>query len=240
MSAEQARIGENGRVNGGGFESVLDHLTGEILAGRVAPGDRLPNERDLAAQLSASRSAVREAIKVLQAQGVVTSHTGPSGGTRVATGQGMAIGRMLKLHVALGAVSFDDLTETRVMLERDAARAAAGRIDEAALATLEHLLDGMSGSAEEGAFNELDTAFHITIAGIGANRLSRDIAVAIREAVAGHILEAERALEGWPQLRERLNAQHRSIVDALRQGDAALAADRIEDHIRDAHRALLG
>ena len=50
----------------GGFEAVLDYLTGEILAGRVAPDARLPNERELAAQLGTSRSAVREAIKVLQ------------------------------------------------------------------------------------------------------------------------------------------------------------------------------
>ena len=57
----------------GGFESVLEYLTGEILGGRVPPGSRLPNERELATQLGASRSAVREALKVLQAQGVVTS-----------------------------------------------------------------------------------------------------------------------------------------------------------------------
>ncbi|WP_320060596.1 FadR/GntR family transcriptional regulator [Tessaracoccus defluvii] len=76
----------------GGFESVLEYLTGEILGGRVPPGSRLPNERELATQLGASRSAVREALKVLQAQGVVTSHTGPAGGTRVATGQGRLSG----------------------------------------------------------------------------------------------------------------------------------------------------
>ena len=79
----------------GGFDTVLDFLTGEILAGRVAPDSRLPNERELAAQLGASRSAVREAIKVLQAQGVITSNTGPGRGTRVAASQGAALGRML-------------------------------------------------------------------------------------------------------------------------------------------------
>ena len=120
-------MGENGLMTTGGFDAVLDHLTGEILDGRVVPGERLPTERDLATRLGASRSAVREAIKVLQAQGVLTSQAGPGGGTRVATGQGVALGRMLRLHVALGAVSFDELTETRVLLERGAARAAAKR-----------------------------------------------------------------------------------------------------------------
>lgn len=228
-----------GYVTGGSFETVLDHLTGEILEGRVGPGDRLPNERDLASQLGASRSAVREAIKVLQAQGVVTSHTGPGGGTRVAIGQGMALGRMLKLHVALGAISFDEVTETRVTLERGAARAAARRADEQSLAPLEALLEEMLISTEPGSFNELDTAFHVAIVGIGANRLSRDITVAIREAVAGRILAAEEAIENWPELREQLNQQHRGILEALRLGDGELAAVRVEDHIRQAHQALL-
>lgn len=226
-------------MNGGSFESVLDHLTGEILDGRVAPGDRLPNERDLASQLGSSRSAVREAIKVLQAQGVVVSTTGPGGGTRVATGQSVALGRMLKLHVALGAVSFDELTETRVTLERGAARAAARCATAESLAPLRELLAGMVSSTEEGAFNALDTAFHVAIVEIGANRLSRDITVAIREAVAGRILEAERALPTWAQLREQLNEQHRGILEALSQGDGELAAQRVESHIRAAHLALL-
>lgn len=228
-----------GGVNGGSFETVLDHLTGAILDGKVAPGDRLPNERDLASQLGASRSAVREAIKVLQAQGVVTSHTGPGGGTRVVTGQGVALGHMLKLHVALGEISFDELTETRVILERGAARAAARRSDAESLAPLEELLADMLTRTDEGAFNDLDTAFHVAIVDIGDNRLSRDITVAIREAVAGRILEAERALPTWPALRERLNEQHRGILEALRLGDGELAAQRVEAHIRQAHEALL-
>ena len=59
-------IGNNGHMSDAthGFEGVLDYLTNEILEGRVVPGDRLPNERILAAQLGASRSAVREALGI--------------------------------------------------------------------------------------------------------------------------------------------------------------------------------
>lgn len=227
-------------VSVGGFEAVLDYLTGEILEGRVSPGGRLPNERELAAQLGASRSAVREAIKVLQAQGVVTSHTGPGGGTRVATGQGRAFGRMLKLHVALDAISFGELTETRVVLERAAAEAAARQIDAESLASLDAILLQMREHDEDvAAFNELDTAFHVRIAGIGENRLVRDITVAIREAVESRILYAEQQLADWEGLRQRLNREHAGILAALREGDGHLAAERCEAHIRGAHLALL-
>lgn len=225
-----------GSMTSGGFETVLDYLTGEILAGRVAAGGRLPNERELAAQLGASRSAVREAIKVLQAQGVVTSATGPSGGTRVGTGQGPAFGRMLKLHVALEAVSFAELTETRVVLERAAAIAAA--VGGRSMAEVRRLADAMVDVTDPAGFNELDTAFHLAIAAMGENRLIRDMTTAIREAVAERILDAEERLVDWEGLRRRLVAEHAGIVEALAVGDGAAAADLCEAHIRGAHEAL--
>lgn len=224
-----------GHMTSGGFETVLDYLTGEILAGRVAAGGRLPNERELAAQLGASRSAVREAIKVLQAQGVVTSATGPSGGTRVETGQGPAFGRMLKLHVALEAVSFAELTQTRVVLERAAAIAAASG---QSLAEVRRLSEAMVDVTDPAGFNELDTAFHVAIAAMGRNRLIRDMTIAIREAVAERILDAEERLADWEGLRCRLVAEHAGIVEAIAAGDGMAAADLCETHIRGAHEAL--
>ena len=226
-------------VSVGGFDSALDYLTGAILEGNVAPGERLPNERELALQLGASRSAVREAIKVLQAQGVVTSQTGPRGGTRVATGQGVALARVLRLHVALGAISFDEVTSTRVVLERAAAEAAAHSIDDDGVNLLQGIVAEMQSTEGVEEFNELDTRFHVTIALLGANRLVRDLTIAIREAVAARILEGERESD-WEPLRARLNEEHASILEALRMRDGRLATERCEAHIRGAHRAIFG
>ncbi len=226
-------------VSVGGFDSALDYLTGEILEGNVAPGERLPNERELALQLGASRSAVREAIKVLQAQGVVTSQTGPRGGTRVATGQGVALARVVRLHVALGAISFDEVTSTRVVLERAAAEAAAHSIDDDGVNLLQGIVAEMQSTEGVEEFNELDTRFHVTIALLGANRLVRDLTIAIREAVAARILEGERESD-WEPLRARLNEEHAGILEALRMRDGRLATERCEAHIRGAHRAIFG
>jgi DNA-binding FadR family transcriptional regulator len=226
-------------MGSGGFDAVLDHLTTEILEGRIGPGSRLPNERELAAHLEVSRSAVREAIKVFQAQGVITSHTGPGRGTRVTGSQGDALGRILKLHVALDVISFDEVTETRVVLERAAAMGAAEHRRDEGLAQLRALAEEMVSATEISDFNALDTRFHVAIASLAANRLIRDLTIAIREAVALHILAAEREMDGWPELRTRLIAEHDGIVEALTLGDGALAADRCEAHIRGAHRAFL-
>ena len=218
----------------GGFENALDDLTGEILSRRLAAGDRLPNERELASQLGASRSAVREAIKVLQTQGVLSSATGRAGGTTVGTGQGVAFGRMLKLHVALEAVSFAEITETRVVLERAAALAAVGQ----PLREVRRLAEKMVDVREPVEFNDLDTAFHVAIAAAGENRLIRDMTIAIREAVAERILTAEERLAQWEELRARLVEEHVQIVDALEAGDGELAARLSEEHVRNALAAL--
>lgn len=226
-------------MSASGFEAVLDYLTGEILDGRVKLEARLPNERELALQLGTSRSAVREAIKVLQAQGVITSHTGPGRGTRVDACQGPALGRMLKLHVALDAVSFGELTETRVVLERAAAEAAAVHADDVSLEDLGRLAESMVPVTDTARFNALDTAFHVAIAGLGANRLIRDMTIAIREAVARPILGAEQRLPNWDAVRVRLLAEHAAIHRALSVRDGAAAANLCEAHIRGAHRVLL-
>ncbi len=223
----------------GGFDTALHYLTQEILEGRASAGTRLPGERELADKLGISRGAVREAIKVLQTQGIVTSHVGPSGGTRIASTQGPALGGILRLHIALQTISFEELTDTRVVLERAATLAAASTLDAHTLNTLDELCDEMATAQEAVAFNDLDTAFHVEITRAGNNRLVRDLTIAIREAVASHILSAEHTVADWDQFRRALIHEHREIVEALRRGDGELAAELNERHVRGAHAALL-
>ena len=221
----------------GGYEVVLDYLTGEILQGHVAPGTRLPNERELASRLGARRSAVREAMKVLRAQGVIVTLPGAAGGTRVASEPGDAFGHMLKLHVALDTISNRELTHTRMVLERASAEVAAEQPDETALAELDGLVAQMIDTPAL-AFNDLDTAFHLTMARMGHNRLVRDLTVAIRETVTSLLLAAEHVAPDWDTLRDELTAEHRAIVEAIRAGDVDLAGRLSAEHIRHSHAAL--
>ncbi len=222
-----------------GFDTALTCISDRILNGRYVSGTRLPAERALAAELGVSRGAVREAIKVLQAQGIVTASVGAGHGTRISTTQGSAFGRMLRLHLALNSTSYDDLTDTRVVLERAAAEAAARHPDAVGLAEMRRLAGGMQGATDIAGFNDLDTAFHLAIAAMADNSLIRDLTIAIREAVAGRILEAEHRLDDWPGMRRRLLREHDEILGALEGGDGPGAADLCEHHIRRAHRVLL-
>lgn len=224
----------------GGYERALRHLRESILAGHMRPGDRIPGERELAGQLNVSRGAVREAIRVLQAHGVLESSPGPGRGTRIIAMQSEALGTVFSLHLATSAHSCRDLSETRVALERATASLAAEVRSREDLAGLEQLLDDMDAVSELRAFNRLDTQFHLRVAEIAGNPLLGDLTRAVREAMGGPILDASLQMAHWSDLRTRLCAEHRGVFEAIAAADPESAATLVEAHIRSASSALFG
>lgn len=223
----------------GGFDVALGYIDSQILAGEYVNGTRLPAERDLAIHLGVSRGAVREAIRVLQAQGILVSGAGRGNGTRVQATSTNAMGRILRLQLALDIVSFADLTETRVALERAACAAAARRREPEPLDRARELQQRMRTALDPNPFNELDTQFHVALAEAGDNRLMSDITVAIRRAVQDPISIAEHALVSWPTVRQTLIDQHDAMLTTICEGDIERAARLTEEHIRHAYRILL-
>ena len=217
---------------------VLAHIEKQLLAGELHNGDQLPPERDLAATLGVSRSAVREALRVLQAQGLVASQPGPGRGTRLSDSQGEALGRLFRLHLALASTSISDLTETRIALERATAALAAHNAKPARLRAIERRLQAMEDTFDLDAFNELDTEFHVEIARAADNRFIGNLTAAIRQALRAPIRAASLALDDWQELRSDLVAQHRQVYETIRSGDAERAASVMEAHIRTAYAVL--
>lgn len=223
------------------YELVLERIQEQLIAGTLRAGDRLPPERELAARLGASRQAVREALRVLQAQGVVRSQvgTGADSGTVIVPAPASALTRLLKVHLAVTSFPVEDLTGTRVMLERTSAAAAAQRQDVLGLARMAAALEAMDApDIEQEPFNELDTEFHVAIAESGGNRLVSELTVAVRESIKPALLAGIRADPDWAALRALLRAEHRGIHEAIADGDAASAAERVEAHVRSFHRRI--
>jgi GntR family transcriptional repressor for pyruvate dehydrogenase complex len=86
-------------------------------------------------------------------------------------------------------------------------------------------------------FNQLDTDFHLALAEAGGNRLMSDVTRAIRESVRLPILAGLSAMPdtgalSWKRVVDGLRADHRAIFDAVQAGEAEVAADRVEAHIR--------
>ncbi len=220
------------------YQVVLAHVEAGILDGTYRKGDLLPPERDLAAQLNVGRSAVREAIRVLDTQGLITASTGRGGGTRLVPAQGDALARIFRLHLAIAGSGISDLTETRVALERSSAAVAARRIDLAALRELTATATAMRTANSIDEFNDLDTAFHVQLARAVRNDLVAELTVAIREAVREPIRTASELMSDWANFRVTLITDHELVLEAIAAGDAEEAAAAMETHIRRAYKQL--
>jgi len=217
------------------YELVLLKIEDQILSGRLQAGDRLPSERDLAAELGVSRASVREAVRVLQAQGVVTSTvgTGPDSGTIITTVPSRALTRLVRLHVALASFDLAEVVEARVVLEISSVRLAAHDVTPAQLDDLADLLDQMSDPALPMAgFNDLDTRFHVILAEAASNRLVSELTIALRHALSQPLLDAFSDARDWTAVRESLMADHRALYEAVKAHDADVAARVVEQHIR--------
>ncbi|HUG86320.1 MAG TPA: FCD domain-containing protein [Euzebya sp.] len=215
---------------------VSRQLRDRIVSGDLAVGWQLPSEKALTEQLGVSRSTVREALRILQAQGLL------SGGDRVTTTRphvsdahtvdsaAMALENVLRL----GQVSLLDLVDLRVVLEGAALEHAAvdpGREGlseaEAALQTMRQAL----ATLDVEAFHTADVAFHIALVSAGGNGASELVLAVLRETIAAHLREALTAIDDPSEVLAVLVAQHAALLSAVKRGDGVAARRQVGEHI---------
>jgi GntR family transcriptional regulator, transcriptional repressor for pyruvate dehydrogenase complex len=211
---------------------VLSWIENELSGGRLTVGGRLPAERTLAEQLRVSRTSVREAIRILEAMGVVRAGvgSGPEAGTVVISDPTAALGSALRLHVATRHLPVADIVETRVLLESWAASRA--RPDAPELEAAGALLDEMAadGLAIDD-FLALDVRFHLALADAAGNAVVSAMMGSLRESIQGYAAELTSNLPDWEETASRLKAEHRAILAAVRNNDGERAAKLVAAHI---------
>jgi GntR family transcriptional repressor for pyruvate dehydrogenase complex len=211
---------------------VLRWIEDQLSGGQLAVGGRLPAERTLAEQLGVSRTSVREAIRVLEAMGVVRAGvgSGPEAGTVVISDPTAALGSALRLHVATQHLPVEDVVETRVLLESWAA--ARARPDAPELDLAGALLDDMDGGHGIDDFLALDVRFHLALADAAGNAVVSAMMGSLREAIQGYAGQLTANLPDWDATASRLRAEHREILAAIRKDDGGRAAELVAAHIR--------
>src|SRR3954453_23697434 len=220
------------------YEQVAQRLGADIACGRLAPGERLPSERDLARALEVSRASVREALAALQNQGVL--ETRPGAGSFVAAD---AAARLRGTDLPHDA-SPSDLLEARTLLEPSVARLAANRASgrddeiEALLATMEAAVDLDDPSARAG-WSDADRLFHRRIAALTANpvllALADQVAARMDEPLWRRLRDESVATPG----RTRIHAaEHRMIYEAIVDGDGETAELYATQHIARVRRYM--
>lgn len=216
-------------------EQVVAQIEAKILEGELRVGAKLPSERDLVEALGVSRSSVREALRALEAMGIIDAQggSGRDSGSIISGRSTEALGNLLRLHVVLAGIHLDDLVDVRVQLERHAVVGASVHRSEEELAGLRRLVESMQpGRVSSVEWGELDTEFHVSIARASGNGLVVTLMQALRDAVKVEMVRAFTAIEDWRSVGERLVAEHAGIVDAIEAGRGAEGADLVEAHIR--------
>ena len=221
------------------WRTVLEHIETQLLEGALRPGDRLPGERALSAELGVGRSSVREALRVLEVLGLIrtAAGSGPSSGAIIIATPGGGMSALMRLQVAASGFPVADIVRTRLILETsvagDLAEASAAQTAAAPdLAPAELLLDAMdSPDLAPIEFLALDAAFHLALAEASGNQVITATMAGLRSGIEGYALEGVAAISDWHATSARLRSEHRGIVEAIRRADAASARTRTHDHI---------
>jgi DNA-binding FadR family transcriptional regulator len=213
------------------FEETVERLGTAIRLGLLAPGDRLPAERDLAEQLGISRSTLREALTALVQSGHLVSSRGRSGGTFVAERPPLAETNGKPLGEEAWAV-----LEYRVAVELGATILAAERAETERLDRLDALVRQMAQATRFEDYRRADIRFHIDIAEAARSpRLVR----AMTE-VQGDMSDLIALIPHPEQVLTHSNAQHQRLVTHLRRGEAAAAVRVMREHIAGTEHILAG
>lgn len=216
---------------GNAFEETVERLVQAIRLGVVAPGERLPAERELATRLGVSRVTLREAIKSLQDNGYVESRRGRYGGTFV-NGE-------LPAAEPVGRVAADELADAltlRAALETGAAECAAGR--SLGPGERRELRARLAECAEADLpdYRRKDSRLHLAIAEAAGSP-------SLTAAVADARMRVNELLDRIPLLSPNLahsNEQHEQVVSHILHGDADAARRAMAEHLDGTASLLRG
>lgn len=224
------------------YEQLAEAIRQKIVSGELAPGERLPREIDLARSLGVGRPSLREALKILQAMGVVSIRHGA--GVFVASTGADEIARRLNATPPLPPERLRDLLEVRKTLECQAAAWAAQRASAAAIAELGQLVAEMTAvieSIDRGEtpppiekLAQLDKAFHLRLT------LSTDNAalISLLDSVMGMIEETMHYSLAVPGRPIQSVYDHRRVYQAVSARRPAAAARAMHAHVEGVQRCV--
>jgi len=203
---------------------IAKRIAGRILRGELKPGDFLPPEGELARELGISRMSLREGLRVLETQGLVSVRAGRKGGIRVEEPDTRVLASTLTLLIQVQKVSLESILEARIAVESVCARLAALRRNPESCQALQRSVQSV----------ELDDTwyahavdFHVCLGYASGNPVLALIVDALHEiifisAYQGHLSEDKR--------KETVRA-HQKIVEAIFAGDADAAERRVRKHL---------
>ncbi|MEV7870809.1 FadR/GntR family transcriptional regulator [Streptomyces sp. NPDC088124] len=207
---------------------LIDYL----MSGEVAPGQRIPSERQLTEMLGVNRPTVREAIKSLGFLGLLEIRQ--SSGTYFRGPESDVLYRLFELGLVLGERGSKDLLRARAELEVLVAGLAAEAVGAEGVEVLRERLDAMRTCADA-EFPAADMAFHATVADLCGNLVLRDMLKGLRAMIQRGWIERT----GTTRSRQVAYDDHVPVFEAIERGDAEAARTAMAHHMEGAAQRLL-
>ena len=211
-------------------EGVARDIVDDIVVRRLREGDGLPSESAMLQQYGVSRETLREGLRLLEVQGLISIRRGPGGGPIVGTIDPASLGRTSTLYFHLAGATYAELFDAWVVCERVIADLAASNPDRAAvreaMAPFVQPNGDQDWSIEE--FVVKHTEFHTIVASLARNKVLQ-----LSFMVMGQIITHHVAAHADPRdAREAIHREHAAIARAVSAGHRAKARDLMEAHVR--------
>lgn len=223
---------------------VADQIKDWVVEQGLRMGDRLPGETELIERFAMSKGTIREAMRILEAQGLVKTRTGPGGGSFVHEVSRERARALLGNYFYFRDLTLKDIYQMRRLLEPELVASLAGALSDAQLGELEAVIasyDAPSATVEEEREQHVASLrFHQLLAGYARNELLGFVIGFMAQILSD--LTVYRHLYAPPnhELWERGRAYQLELVDALRTGDAARARLVMSDHMATAETLMEG
>jgi DNA-binding FadR family transcriptional regulator len=214
-----------GRVS----SEIVGRIKDAIRSGVLAPGDQLPPERDLTRQLGVSRVSVRDALRMLEAHGLVEVRVGARGGAFVTAPAPDLVGEGLADMLMLADVDPAQVTEARMVFELGLLELACARATADDVADLDAICDRADAALAAGAYEpSLSAEFHARLARATHNDALALLAISFQAPLARSL---RRAQEADPAAGRQGAVEHRELVRALAARDPQRAREIMAAHL---------
>lgn len=207
---------------------VYQQLVSLIASGRLKPGEKLPSERDMAADIGVSRQSIREAIHKARTVGLIEVRQG--GSSVVVSSVKEHLKTPLAIILEEQAEKILEFLDIRKLFETWCAERAAADAKPADLRAMQDLLQRMGKlQPGEAAWEKADLSFHSAIAAASHNVVAIHIMEGLRASFNSYFKAKKFAL--GPERKDLLHQQHQDIFMAIKEKNQQAAKDRMLDHL---------
>jgi GntR family transcriptional regulator, transcriptional repressor for pyruvate dehydrogenase complex len=211
-------------------QAIVDQVKMLLRQGRLKPGDRLPSERELCERFGVSRVTVREALRVLEAGGLVDIRVGAHGGAFVTTPTSQLIGEGLADLLNLSPLTALEVTEARQVFELGIVPLVIERATDDDITALRQMVREHQAALDAGNYTmSMSTDFHTRVAACTHNPAIEMLVQSFHGPLLMSLLEAQVVA---PLMGHRGVEEHAAFIDAIAARDAARATEIMREHLK--------